>query len=306
VTLERRLSPTTRRRLLLLAWLVATGLLAASFRAMGWERTVDVLRRASVPWLAAAALANLSLIALWAWQSLVLLPPEVRVGFRRMLGVTALATTATNTAPPLLGKAAGVALLAERGGVGGAVALSLLAQHQVVEGVAKVVMILVAARVAPLAPWMRDALVALTSGVVVLALALVVIARRSARWGAALSALRSPRRLALGLAIALGMKGTEALAWLAVERAFGASPAPGSPFLALAAVNLASSVGVSPGNLGVYEAAGTLAYRSLGVPGDVALALAVAGHACYLLPLAGAGWARRPWAEARAAFGRAA
>ena len=92
----------------------------------------------------------------------------------------------------------------------------------------------------------------------------------------------------------------EAGGWFAVERAFGVSPAPGSPFLALAAVNIASAASASPGNLGVYEAAGFFVYTYLHVPRDVAFALSVAGHLCYLLPLAGCGWVLLSWEEARA------
>jgi hypothetical protein len=280
-----------------------------------------------VPWLLVAALSNLSILALWAWQSLVFLPDDRRVSFGRMFEVTALTTTATNTAPAFLGQAAGVGLLAERGGVGMAVSLSVLAQHQMVEGIAKLAMLFAAAHVAPLPGWMHDALVGLTIGVVVLIAVLVASAVSSSRqtrrrtvvsethgaseherraqaragrlarvrtfvenWAASLVSLRSPGRFALGLALALAMKLAEAGGWFAVERAFGVSPAPGSAFLALAAVNIASAASASPGNLGVYEAAGFFVYSYLHVSRDVAFALSVAGHLCYLLPLAGTGW----------------
>jgi uncharacterized membrane protein YbhN (UPF0104 family) len=88
------------------------------------------------------------------------------------------------------------------------------------------------------------------------------------------------------------MKGAEAGGWWAVERAFGVAPRPGSAVLALAATNLASAVPASPGNLGVYEGAAYTAYHGLlGVPRDTALALALVGHAAYLVPLVGIGWA---------------
>jgi len=332
----QRLSPAAKRWIALGTWLVATALVAVAFHAIGWQKTVHALRQASVPWLLAAALANLSILALWAWQSLVFLPDGCRVSFGRMFEVTALTTTATNTAPAFLGQAAGVGLLAERGGVGMAVSLSVLAQHQMVEGIAKVAMLFAAAHVAPLPKWMHDALIGLTIGVVLLIGLLVASAVSSSRqtrrqatgsktrgaagherrthgrtgrlarvrtfvesWAASLVALRSPRRFALGLAIALLMKLAEAGGWFAVERAFHVAPRVGSPFLALAAVNIASAASASPGNLGVYEAAGFFVYTYLHVPHDVAFALAVAGHLCYLLPLAGCGWVLLSWEEIR-------
>jgi uncharacterized membrane protein YbhN (UPF0104 family) len=55
-------------------------------------------------------------------------------------------------------------------------------------------------------------------------------------------------------------------------------------------VSLASAISASPGNVGIYELAAFGAYRRLGVGSDAALALAVAGHVCYMLPFVGAGW----------------
>ena len=86
------------------------------------------------------------------------------------------------------------------------------------------------------------------------------------------------------------MKAAETGGWWAVEHAFGVAPRAGSPLLALVATNLASAVPASPGNLGVYEGAALLAYTSLGVPRDQALAMGIVGHAVYLLPFVGAGW----------------
>jgi len=318
----QRLSPAARRWIAIGTWVVATALIVGAFHAIGWQKTTHALRAASLPWLVVAALSNLSIMLLWAAQSLVFLPRDCRVSFGRMFEVTALTTTATNTAPAFLGQATGVALLAERGGVGMAVALSVFAQHQMVEGIAKLAMLFAAARVAPLPHWMHDALVGMAAAVATLCVVLVAFAAGSSRhtkraaaaaargerraepragrlarlrtfverWSAGLVALRSPGRFAAGLIIALAMKAAEAGGWFAVERAFGVSPAPGSPFLALGAVNLASTLSASPGNLGVYEAAGFFVYTYLHVPRETAFALAVAGHLCYLLPLAGTGY----------------
>ena len=106
--------------------------------------------------------------------------------------------------------------------------------------------------------------------------------------------MRSPRRFAFGLAIALLMKVAEAGGWFAVEHAFGLAvlaPRLESPFLALVAVNLASMGGSTPGNLGGYEAAALP--RVLGLrasPHDLALAARGTRHLCYLLPMAGCGY----------------
>lgn len=311
----RALSPRARASIAVGAWLVATALLALALRAVGWRQVTQAIAHAHGGWLAVAVLANLSIVALWAWQTQVLLPRGTHVGYWRLFEVQALTTTATNTVPAFLGQATGVALLAERGGVGSAASLAVFAQHNVVEGLAKLAVLLLAAQVAPLPGWMHGALLGLATAVGALVVTLgafaFLAARRPAapapataptgrlararafveRTAAGLAIFHMPRRFALALLTALLMKAAEATGWLAVERAFGVATPPGSPLLALAAVNLASALAASPGNLGVYEAAAFFVYGYLGVPRQQALAVAVLGHVCYLLPLAGTGYA---------------
>jgi uncharacterized protein (TIRG00374 family) len=317
----RTLSPNARRAVALAAWLVATLLVVFALRAVGWRETLAAASRARLPWLAVAATCHLGVVALWAWQTWLLLPAPARARFGRVFEVQAITAAAQNTIPAFLGQATGVAVLAERGGAGTAAALSVLAQHSLIEALAKLTTLFVAAQVAPLPPWMRRAAAALGAVLAVLALGLCWAAwaargdrpaqgdgrdaaRDAARdagawararaflasWAAALDALRSPRRLALAVASGLLMKVAEAGGWTAVERAFGVAPRPGSAVLALAATNLASAIPASPGNLGVYEGAALLAYTALGVPREQALALGVVGHLVYLLPFVGAGW----------------
>jgi hypothetical protein len=54
----------------------------------------------------------------------------------------------------------------------------------------------------------------------------------------------------------------------------------------LAALNLATLLPVVPGSVGLYEAAVVIAYRHLGVNGELALGVAVVQHACYFVALA--------------------
>ncbi len=312
-------SPRARFALAVAAWLGATALVAVALRAVGGEAALAAVRRARPGWLAAAVACHASLVVLWAWQTWVLLPRRAGgpapAGFGRVFEAQALTATAANTVPAFLGQATGVAVLAERTGVGTAGALSVFAQHNLVEGLAKLAMVGAAAQVAPLPPRMRQALLALGAGTALLVVGLGAAAwaaqRRPAaarpaagggavararalvvRWAASLDALRDPRRLAAALAAALLMKVVEGAGWWAVERALGVAPRAGSPVLALAATNLASAIPASPGNLGVYEGAAFTAYHVLlGVPRDTALALGLVGHAVYLVPLVGIGWA---------------
>lgn len=319
VVARSRLSPRARLALALVAWGAATVLVIVALRAVGWEAALAAVRQARPGWLLAAVGCHAAIVVLWAWQTYVLLPRSAGAPaparFGRVFEVQALTATAANTVPAFLGQATGIALLAERVGVGTAGALGVFAQHNLAEGLAKLAMIGAATFVVPLPARMRQALLALAVGtaalVVLLGAAAWAAQRRPAadeapasrsetgrvrtlvaRWAASLDALRDPRRLGAALLAALLMKVAEGAGWWAVERAFSVRPRPGSAVLALAATNLASAIPASPGNLGVYEGAAFAAYHVLlGVSRDTAVALALVGHVVYLLPLVGMGWA---------------
>ena len=340
---ERRVSKRTRLILSIVAWVIGTAVVVLALRAVGWQEALAAVRRANPLWLAVAVCCHGSIVFLWAWQTYVLLPRDSdgrrtlaadgsRVTYARCAEVTALTATASNTVPAFLGQATGVALLSERAGIGTAGALSVFAQHNLVEGFVKIGVLFAAAQVAPLPHWMRQALVALAVAMTLLSVALGAAAwyarQQTARneaaavaaaaspspiapeldrrrrdplgrfrafivsWAASLDALRRPGQLAAAFAIAILMKAAEAGGWWAIEHAFNVAPRVGSPILALAATNLASAIPASPGNLGVYEGAAFSAYHLLlGVPRETAIALALLGHVCYLIPLVGIGWA---------------
>jgi len=347
---ERRLSKRTRLALSAFAWLAGTALVVLALRAVGWHEALAAVRRANPLWLATAVCCHGSIVFLWGWQTYVLLPrgrdgravlaaDGSRITYARCAEVQALTATASNTVPAFLGQATGVALLSERVGIGTAGALSVFAQHNLVEGFTKIGVLFAAAQVAPLPHWMREALVALAVAMTLLSAALGAAAwyarRQSARhpaaaapaaaaapntpstaapnaapggdrrrrdprakvrafvvtWAASLDALRHPGQLAAAFGIAVLMKAAETAGWWAIEHAFAVAPRAGSPILALAATNLASAIPASPGNLGVYEGAAFSAYHLLlGVPRETAIALALLGHVCYLIPLVGIGW----------------
>ncbi len=193
-----RLSPGARRAIAVSAWLVATVLVVLALRAVGWRETLAAASQARLPWLLVASLCHLTVIALWAWQSWLLLPDAVRPDFGRIFEVQAITATAQNTIPAFLGQATGVAVLADRGGVGTPAALSVLAQHSLIEAVAKLATLAAAAQVAPLPPWMRRAVALLGVGLALLAVGLAVAA-----WMARHRAPRADDALPPSLAIGL-------------------------------------------------------------------------------------------------------
>jgi uncharacterized membrane protein YbhN (UPF0104 family) len=222
-----------------------------------------------------------------------------------MLGVVAKTSTVLNTTPLLVGEAAGIFFLVSDAGLGRAAALSVLAMDQLLVGLAKLVVLGVAASTAALPPWMERGAQGLLGGVGALFFGLLVVAWRSdhlaqlaarllpvrgARLlvssGEALAPVRSLSRGGGALVIALAKKVVEVGAMMCVARAFGVVLPVTGAILVLAVLNLATLLPIVPGNIGVYEAAVVLAYSRLGVDAERALGIAVVQHACYFAALA--------------------
>ena len=295
--------PRTRYLALLLTWIAAAGLLWLASRGADWSRAWELTRGARPAWLVIAVLANLSILALWAalWRRFVPVTPG-RPTFGAFLGVATITSAVMNTVPLLVGHASAVMLLVRRARLETSTALSVLALDQLGEGITKLTVFALAALVVPLPAAMRAGIASISLGVAVLLLVLLLLHHRGERFervrligpfiaGAArnLAVLRRPSVATESFLLALAMKGAEAAAIAAVMHAFGVDLPPATALVILAATNLATMLPVAPANLGAYEAAAAATYRWLGVPPDLALAVAVVQHACFLLPAIGAG-----------------
>lgn len=284
---------------------VVTALFVLALRRLSFARVLAELAVVQPLWIALALLCFVAILPLWALQWR-LLAGSTRVSrARTMLGVVAMTSTVLNTAPLLVGEAAGVYFLIAEAGLTRGVALSVLAMDQLFVGVAKVFVLATAATLVALPTWMARGAQALVVAVALFSASLVVVAwraeslsRLAARWvparvarliltvGTALAPVRSPARSAGALGLALAKKLAEALAILCVQRAFGVELSIGSAVLVLAATNLATLLPIVPGNVGVYEAAVVLAYSRFGVDAERALGIAVVQHACFFVALA--------------------
>lgn len=302
-----------RRKLLwTLAWAVVSVLLFFCFRNIQWARVWTELAGLDIAWLAPAIIMNLSILGLWALQWEVFLPRSYSVPLSRMTEIAALISMTLNTVPFFAGHLLGVMLLWKRQRVGTAAALSLLALDQLAEGLAKVSVFLLLGLFTPIPLWMKKGILLVTIAVASLFVLLYMLARRYrlapgkgekapgpplgramgfvAQWANYLEALRSTRQFCVGLGLAMAMKGSEAIAIWAVQKAFGISLPLWTVFLVLAALALATMVPISPGNLGVYEAVVFFIYKYLGIPPEQAMGLALIQHLCYLLPMVGTGY----------------
>jgi uncharacterized membrane protein YbhN (UPF0104 family) len=288
----------------------ATLLLVVALQDIDWNRLLQLLGGLRLSWIAAAIGLNGSIIVLWSLQWKILVPGEGSVRWAKMFLVVSAMAMISNSVPFMVGQASGVLLLARYGGIGHASALSVYTMEQLAEGIAKIAVVVGVALFAPLPDWLARAVQGIAVLVSVLGLTLVVLAFRfrhppaapqpvhalgrvkhfGARWAHSLEGLRTPPVFGAGIALALGMKAVEFGGILAVQHSLGLDLPMGTALLVLASVNFATMVSVSPGNLGVFEAASFAAYRLTGVSPEHALTLSLLQHACYLIPMVGVGY----------------
>lgn len=267
-------------------------------------------------WIVAGIVLNGLILVSWAALWWTVAPRDERPSYRVMFEINALASALMNTMPFLGGHAAAVVLMIKRASMSRAGALSVLALDQLGEGLAKVSIFLLVAIAAPIPDWMRVGVATISIAVAGLFLGMIVLAHShahirpaaekpltymtrmrvlAASWAQRMETLRDVRQSAKALIFALGTKVAEGAALLAVQHAFGVSLSIGSTALVLAAVVLGSILPVSPGNVGTYEAGAFLAYRHLGIDPAMATILAIANHACFMIPSVGVGYLLGSW-----------
>tara|TARA_Y100000758_G_scaffold165223_1_gene117197 strand:- start:374 stop:1348 length:975 start_codon:yes stop_codon:yes gene_type:complete len=295
----------------IVSWLLLTALIVATIGRVDWTLAIAAIAKAKPLPLILAVLFNAMILVFATAQWLLFLPEGVSVARSKMFKIMAIMSTVANSGPAGGGAAVGVHLLARQEGVGHSVGLSVLLLDQLVEGLVKVAIVLLAIMVVPIGLEYKAVSATILIGVPTLFFVLTVIAhRRSALesiserttgflgWmltklnlvAANLEALRRPKKLSLTVVLGLLQKLVAALAITCILLAFGVVTPWWGILAVLVAVNLSTVVSVTPANLGVFEGAAFLVYTSLGISSDTAVALAIVQHAAYLIPLAGIGW----------------
>jgi uncharacterized protein (TIRG00374 family) len=287
------------------AFLVLAALFVLSLRRIDLGLAWAELGSIRPGWLLVAIVCYVAILPLWALQWHLLAPPSPTLTQRRMLEVVAMTSSVLNTTPMLVGEATGIILLVAHAGLARGAALSVLAMDQLLVGLAKLGVLATAALLLPLPTWMTRVVLTLLIAVAALLGGLAVASWRHAdltrlsdrilpaqlrgalaNFGPALAPLRSSKLGGGALLLAFAKKLAEILAILCVQRAFGLSLPIASAILVLAFLNLATLMPLTPGNVGIYEAAVVLAYGWLGVPAEQALGIAVVQHLTYFVALA--------------------
>ena len=295
----------------IVSWLLLTALIVATIGRVDWTLAIAAVAKAKPLPLILAVLLNAMILVFATAQWLLFLPEGVSVARSKMFKIMAIMSTVANSGPAGGGAAVGVHLLARQEGVGHSVGLSVLLLDQLVEGLVKMAIVLLAIVVVPIGLEYKAVSATILIGVPTLFFVLTVIAHRKSAlesiserttgflgWmltklnlvAANLEALRRPKKLSLTVVLGLLQKLVAALAITCVLLAFGVVTPWWGILAVLVAVNLSTVVSVTPANLGVFEGAAFLVYTSLGISSDTAVALAIVQHAAYLIPLAGIGW----------------
>lgn len=235
-----------------------------------------------------------------------LLNADAKVPFRSLYRTVSVWMMAYNVFPLWTGEVVAFFLLSRKDKVSKTAALSVLTLNQVCEGLSLALIFSVLAWAAAIPDWMRNGMkfILVLLALALFALLFVSMRHRSApegrkiqagfwgrlrghfhHWAYYLEPIRNPKKMIPALALTLAVRGIELAVLAVLERSFGLSLPFYSPFMVIAALHLAMLIPVSPGNLGVFEAAVFFVYRFLGVEDSLALALAISFHVFSVLPL---------------------
>jgi uncharacterized protein (TIRG00374 family) len=307
-------------RLLVFAlWgLLALGLAYLATK-VDWSGVLERARSADPLWLGLAVLANFLAMPFWSLTWVLLSHSRLR-RIWRMFEVQLVTLAAVQSFSLIAGGATAIVMLTRRAGLSHPAALSLLTLDQLVTGIVKILLVLLAMTFAQPPLWMKQAGYSLLAVIVVGTVLLLVAHRHEARLqslaarrsgqifrvldfigrtAAHLRALRDPLRASAAVGLMLARRLIEGIPVLCVQKAVGIPVSWELGLLVITALALVTLIPQPPGNAGLYEAAVLVVYQAAGVPADLALAAALLQHAAFLIAALVPGYLalllRRPW-----------
>ncbi len=279
-------------------WTAAALILAGVARlAAGfpWRRAIEGAPAANLGLVALALVVNLVSLGAkgWAWQ--LILRPIRRVPWRSAQAATLAGAAVADLATSLVGEAARLHVLALKTGLSFRYGLASVVYARAVEGLA-LALVLASASLLVSAPGLR--LVEVASAVTLLLGLFVLVRRPRLPWLGylprplrravmALGKMAQARTLPAPLALALVNWAAQWATYALVLGACGVRPAGEAAFVALVAANLAGLVPVSPGNLGVFQAAVIMGLLPLGIGADRAALAGLLLQAIQIPPVLG-------------------
>jgi glycosyltransferase 2 family protein len=295
---------------IILLWVFAVGIFYLCLQSIDLDQAWKELSKATPSWLLLGFFFNACILGFWAVLWYLLLPKKLSIPFVRVFQANSFMSTSCNTIPFPGGHAVGVMALAQRTKIGHTVALSVLALDQLMEGFAKVFVLILVAIFVPLPELMGQAILVFVTAIGFIASIMFYLAHKKpeeregqesvpitgkvrafvSRWSAHLEVLRDLRIFSLGLFLALLMMFTQTLGIWAVQKSLNLDLPVWASVLVMGALNLATILPITPGNFGVYEGTAFLVYQFCGLSPELALSLALLQHLCFLVPMVGVGY----------------
>ncbi len=278
-------------------WLVGLAgvVLALQFLArFPWAATFAALLDAGPRLLAVALVVNLvSLVAKgWGWH--LILRPVAPHRWRTAQEANLVGAAVNSLSVAVGGEAARIHVIAQRGGVPVAAAVSSVVWTRVAEALGLAIFLVMAPSVLILEPWLRA--VQVGAG---LSLAVVLLLAWARGWTwlgqqfpaslrsrmALLGRMGSGGRLLLPTLFALVNWGTQWATYHLVLRATHVPVTPAASFTALVAANLSGLLRATPANVGVLQAALVVGLLPFGVAPEQAVAAGLALQGLQALPV---------------------
>jgi uncharacterized protein (TIRG00374 family) len=271
-----------------------------------WTEIGTALATASPSWLLVALLASAVAYPLGVLHWRILAGPENPVSWGALFEIVALSSLAGSLLPGAAGVASIGVLLVGRGGLTVVSAMSLVTLDQLLVGVAKAILLMLAIALAPLPSAAVTGAFSFVAVVLILALLAVLLAnlpgsamarltgsayaaisrpgRWLARFASGLHLLRAPGRAAVLIGLALLKKAVEIGVAYAIQSACGIEASLLSALLAVAAVSITTAIQVVPASVGIYTGTVFAVYQFFGIPAAPALAAGLLQHAVELIP----------------------
>lgn len=234
------------------------------------------------------------------------------VKFSKMVQLISIFSMAVNVLPFWGGHALMIYLLGQKEKIKKTVALSVVTLDQIIEGFAKIFLFGAVAFSAYFPPWMKTGMKSFLALILVTYSVFFFLAykyrdhadelhdlsgplwsrvsRIFKKWAHHLHVLRNWRPLVLTVALATFMKFLEVLAVFFIQIALGVELGFMAAVVAVAAISLATTLPLTPGRLGIFEAGAMVTYQFLGLDPTQGLALGVMIHVVHTVPFILAGY----------------
>jgi len=274
-----------------------------------WATTTAALRDADWLLLAGAGLASLLSVCAkgWAWH--LLLRPAWPHRWRDAQAATLVGAAVSTVSVSVSGEAARLQTLAARSDPPLATVVSSVVWSRITEAISLAIFLAASFALLPPGPWVRGVRIGTVVVLVVLALLWLtgawrwLIVRLPARWQhlAAIGSVTGTPPLVGPVALGLANWGLQWLAYHWSIIGVGIIAPPGAALAALVAANLGGILRLTPGNVGVLQAAVVMGLLPFDVHADRALAAGLALQAAQIVPtiLAGVAVAGRGVLRAR-------